>query len=102
MKKSHRRLRFRGNEYIFVQGAIMTPEAYANFDDSYAHLFDDGKIKRYGEVIGTVEDIEWLEGEDNTEPSERAYVKALAYMMYVKALAYMMMGGFDESGGRGH
>ncbi|MEE8113044.1 MAG: hypothetical protein V3T23_01695 [Nitrososphaerales archaeon] len=25
--------------------------------ESYAHLFDDGKIRRYQEVIGTIDDL---------------------------------------------
>jgi hypothetical protein len=62
------RLRFRGTEYVLVnddgnrrEGAITTRDAYEAFDESFAHLFASGAIKRHGTVIGHVEDIEWIE-----------------------------------------
>jgi hypothetical protein len=54
------KVRFQGKEYIFVDGAITTKEAYLNFDESYAHLYEDGAIRRYGQQIGTKEDLEFL------------------------------------------
>ena len=63
------KIRFQGNDYIFVgergetQGPIATPEAFARGECSYAHLFSDGRVLRFQEQIGTRADIEWL-GED--------------------------------------
>ncbi len=61
------RLRFQGNEYLLIngrkdrkEGAIATQEEWDNFAPNFAHLMEDGRIMRYGQVIGTVADIEWL------------------------------------------
>lgn len=60
------RIRFKGKEYLFIgdeertDGAIATEEQYANFETSFAHLEDD-KVMRFQEVIGTKNDIEWLD-----------------------------------------
>ncbi len=63
------RLKFQGNEYILIgekvggewEGAIATQEAYDNFQESFAHLMPDGRILRFSECIGDLEDIEWLD-----------------------------------------
>lgn len=62
------RLIFQGEEYILVnadggrtEGAIATEEQYENFELSCAHLNEDGTITCYGEVIGNISEIEWLE-----------------------------------------
>lgn len=64
------RIRFQGNEYLFIgdydpeeglgDGAIATKEAYENGKASYAHLFINGEVKRFQQVIGHVEDVEVL------------------------------------------
>jgi hypothetical protein len=60
------RVKFKGTEFVFVgeddrsDGAIATPEAYEAGDTSYAHLFEDGLIRRFQTVIGTKDDLEWL------------------------------------------
>lgn len=51
-----------GERYLLIGdmetgGAIATIEAYENFECSYAHLKEDGKIVRFGKVIGSREDI---------------------------------------------
>lgn len=61
---------FQGNTYIlFDGGAITTPESYLAYTPSYAHLCSDGKVRRYGEIIGSREDIEFtgkdIEVEEN-------------------------------------
>lgn len=60
----YRKIRFQGEEYLFIGGenyaALTTAERYSNGVSSYAHLFPNGQIKRYGEVIGTKEEIEFL------------------------------------------
>lgn len=54
-------IKFKGNQYLLTEGgAITTPTDYANFLPSYAHLYEDGTISRYGTVIGCREDIEIL------------------------------------------
>ena len=64
---------FKGNPYIIIdfdgkEGAITTPELYKNFDTSYAHLFSNGNVCRYGQVIGTIDDdIIFIGEEDKSE-----------------------------------
>ena len=48
---------------VLVGGAIATVERFNNFQDSIAHLMDDGRIMRYREQIGCREDIEIVEPE---------------------------------------
>lgn len=58
------RIRFRGEEYVCygpAGGPIMTLDDYRHGRPSFAHLMEDGSIKRHGRVIGTRGDIEWLE-----------------------------------------
>ena len=55
------KIRWQGEEYILVGGAITTPERYAAFECSVAHLFEDGRIMQFKEQVGTEEDIEYLE-----------------------------------------
>lgn len=61
------KLRFQGKEYLLVngdgnrnEGAIATEDEWNAFALNYAHLFEDGTIKRFGNVIGKREEIEWL------------------------------------------
>jgi len=63
-----KRIKFQGKEWILVNdpnsnkldGPIATEQQYVDFDCPYAHLFPDGIIKRFGEQIGTIDDIEVL------------------------------------------
>lgn len=54
---------FRGRDYLFVadyggeSGALATVEAFHAGACSYAHLFADGFVRRFGTVIGRREDI---------------------------------------------
>jgi hypothetical protein len=54
-------IKFQGRAYLLIgsktDGAIATRHQYANFKDSYAHLFPDGIVRRYGKEIGRAEDI---------------------------------------------
>lgn len=57
---------FKGDPFLFIgdtpsDGAIATEEQFENFLPSYAHLFPDGTVKRYNVVIGTRDDIQFLE-----------------------------------------
>lgn len=60
------RIRFQGQEYLLIGdsletgGAIATAEQYAAGECSYAHLFPDGRVMRFRQVIGSVEDIELI------------------------------------------
>ncbi len=49
---------------LLIGGAIAFQEDYEDFRESYAHLAEDGNIYRYGEIIGTKEDIKLLEDSD--------------------------------------
>lgn len=57
---------FQGKDYLFlgepgIEGAITTPHAYRHGLMSHAHLYPNGEIRQFGEVIGSVEDIVWGE-----------------------------------------
>jgi hypothetical protein len=43
---------------ILVGGALTTPERFACFHESLAHICLDGKIKRFNRVIGDVSNLE--------------------------------------------
>jgi hypothetical protein len=60
-------LKFRGKEFVFVKeygtdktGVLTTLGLFLNYGPSFAHLLKDGSIKRFGRLIGTVDDIEWI------------------------------------------
>lgn len=60
------RVRFQGREFLLIGsieagGAIATREQFDSFQESYAHLFSDGEILRFGQKIGTIEDLEFLD-----------------------------------------
>lgn len=59
-----RNIKFKGQEFILVgerDGAIATKYQYQHGLCSYAHLYPNGEINRYGQVIGTIKDIEFGE-----------------------------------------
>lgn len=66
-KMEEHKISLYGKEYILVgsktEGAIATREQFENFLPGYAHLMENGDIMRFGNVIGTVDDITYLEGE---------------------------------------
>ncbi len=62
------RIWFQGDEYLFIGdssnpenlhegGAIATEAAFRSGQVSYAHLFSDGVVRRYNDVIGERADI---------------------------------------------
>lgn len=60
------KIKFKDQDYFFIgdtpqDGAIALAEDYYNFAPSFAHLFPNGEIKRYNRIIGTREDIQFLE-----------------------------------------
>ena len=67
------KIRFQSRRYLFTGdsldqgGAITTREAYVHGEVSYAHLMTDGKIRRFGKIIGTWENIKIL-GSYQREP----------------------------------
>lgn len=58
-------IRFQGNKYLLIgyenDAAITTAEDYINGVCSYAHLMPNGDIMRFLNIIGTKDDIEFLE-----------------------------------------
>ena len=61
-----------GNDYLLIGdiqngGPIATRSQYENFECSYAHLYPNGDINRFGQVIGTRADI-IIVGETEVEP----------------------------------
>lgn len=49
---------FYESDWILIGGAITTVSLFEAFELNPAHLGEDGKIRRYHQVIGTVDDIE--------------------------------------------
>ena len=61
-----RKIKFQGRDYILTDpdatnSPIATIEQYQNGHTSYAHLYEDGTINRFGTPIGTKADIEFGE-----------------------------------------
>lgn len=61
-----RPIRFRGRRYLLIGtkkygAAIATKRQYENGPNSYAHLFPNGHVVRYGYKIGTVKGISFEE-----------------------------------------
>lgn len=54
------KIKFKGNDYVLVNGAIVTPKAFTQGKCGFAHLGDDGIIRRYHTIIGNKNDIEFL------------------------------------------
>lgn len=53
---------YEGQKLLLVGGAVTTHDLFENhfFEDSLCHLYKDGRILRYGRVIGSFSDIEVL------------------------------------------
>lgn len=68
-------IRFQGRDWLFTGdsladgGAITTADAYREGTASHAHLCRNGTVRRFGEPIGTVGDIQVL-GEAEVEPDD--------------------------------
>ncbi len=72
------KIRFKGQEFLLVsgnqeEGAIATEYQYSNGLCSYAHLYKNGEVHRYREVIGTKKDIEFLELIEEPEINDNAF-----------------------------
>lgn len=58
---------FRGERYWLIRGKALAPLAHCNengrillahlFSESFAHLCEDGALRRYGRQIGTTADL---------------------------------------------
>jgi len=48
------------DELILINGALCTEAMFENFDESFAHIFRDGLIRRYGVVVGDISCLEKL------------------------------------------
>ena len=70
-----RRIIFGNEEWLLIgtkKGAITKEEHYRNGIMSFAHLCEDGLIRRHKRVIGKKEDIEFLEEIPDVIPAEGA------------------------------
>jgi hypothetical protein len=56
------RIRFNGHDDLILvdRGSITTIERFERFECSYAHLFPDAVVRRFGVEIGKESDIEVL------------------------------------------
>lgn len=60
----NKKIRFQGEEYLLIgetNGAIAKEDDYRHGRCSYAHLYPDGRILRFREQIGTIDDVEFLD-----------------------------------------
>ena len=48
---------------ILVENAITTLGRFGRFDDSLCHLYPDGVIRRYGRIIGSRDDLVFLDSQ---------------------------------------
>lgn len=55
-----KRIRFQGQEYLLIEDTIATEEAFRNGEVGYAHIGEDGLIRRFHSVIGSKDEIEIL------------------------------------------
>jgi len=69
-------IRFDGEGWIMTKGnAITTPDDYRDFAESYAHYFPiEGVIRRYGNQIGTTEDIWFGEVVEHDGPTVEGFI----------------------------
>lgn len=72
-----KKIRFQGQEFFLIGGAIATKEQYENGKCSYAHLMPNGEILRFGVQIGSRKDIEFL-GEEELNPRLVNIITAIA------------------------
>lgn len=77
-------IEFQGCHYLLIGtlndgGAISTPEQYANFEPSYAHLNADSRVMRYGRQIGTRDEIQILM-DDDTQPTAEGKKRFLEWL----------------------
>ena len=63
---------FKGKAYLLVGGALTTAWHFRHGRPSFAHLYPDGTIKRYGKQIGTRKDLKFLEWETLPTPTDEA------------------------------
>lgn len=80
-----RRIKLFGEDYILIGtleagGVIGTEEQYSNFDCSYAYLRSDGKIMRFGQEIGSRDDINLTSIEVKIEPNKVGLSKLCALL----------------------
>lgn len=81
-----RKIRWMDKEWLLIgkdTGAITNKGHYRHGIISFAHLCEDGLITRHREVIGTKEDIEFLEEIPDIEPAEEAMGNMLNQMLPV-------------------
>ena len=94
-----RQIIFKNEEYLLIagkndlDGAIATKEQYENGVPSFAHLFEDGKIKRYGEIIGTIEDIVFT-GEE-IEPEVNVNAVPNVMLGFANPMAWIELGDME-------
>jgi len=84
-------IRFQNRPFLFIgnesktDGSIATVHQYRNGLPSHAHLFADGRIVRYGEIIGSREDIEWGDVASVT-PTLDAFASLVIYGTFCKEM----------------
>lgn len=75
-----REIEFKNRKYILTNekhGAITTKHQYRHGLCSYAHLFEDGKIKRLDKQIGTIKDIKFGKKIKDIIPEDDAFENIL-------------------------
>lgn len=66
MKNKAWKIKFKDEDYVLAnetknEGPIVKYEDLIEFKVGYAHLFPNGEVRQYSKVIGTIDDINFLE-----------------------------------------
>lgn len=94
-----RKVQFRGVEYVLVGdledgGPIALADDYRTGRCSFAHLYPDGHISRFGAAIGTRDDLTDLGEIEDIEPDEGAFDEMLFGSTFPAKAQLAMMSTF--------
>jgi len=73
-----RNIKVNGKKYILIgdkSGAITTASRYRNGHLSLAHLYLSGEVVQFGRVIGSADQMEFLDEIPDIKPTEKAIRK---------------------------
>lgn len=66
-------IKFKGQEFLVAIDAITTKEAYENGQISFAHIYDDRGVFRFGKKIGEKSDVEYTDKYEEVDPTPEAF-----------------------------
>ena len=77
-----REIKFKDKTYLLIgtkEGAITTKRQYENGFCSYAHLYENGSVKRFNKIIGTIKDIKFRRKIKDIMPKSGAFYNMLSH-----------------------